>query len=84
MRSRYSRAIDADLYKQYDLFVDYHDYIDIDPAVRSGKPHIEGSRITVSDVLEYLASGMSATDVCADLPELTPAHIQACLRVDCK
>ena len=49
------------------------------PGVRSGKPCISGTRITVSDVLEYLASGMSQDEILADLPDLKPEHIQAVL-----
>jgi uncharacterized protein (DUF433 family) len=48
--------------------------------VRSGKACVTGTRITVSDVLEYLASGMSEEEILADLPDLQPQHIQAVLR----
>ena len=57
----------------------YSKIIRIDPAKRSGKPCIRGTRITVSDVLEYLASGMTENQVLADFPELTKADIHACL-----
>ena len=50
------------------------------PGVRSGKACVAGTRITVSDVLEYLASGMSQEDILADFPDLRPEHIQAVLR----
>jgi uncharacterized protein (DUF433 family) len=50
------------------------------PGVRSGKPCIAGTRITVSDVLEYLASGMSQDEILSDFPDLRPEHIQAVLR----
>ena len=53
--------------------------ITIDPARRSGKPCIRDTRITVSDVLEYLASGMSPADIQRDFPELTAFDISACL-----
>jgi uncharacterized protein (DUF433 family) len=53
--------------------------ITIDPAVRSGKPCIRGLRITVYDILEYLASGMSQEEVLADFPDLTPDDIRAAL-----
>lgn len=46
-------------------------------GVRSGKPCIAGTRITVSDVLEYLASGMSQDEILSDFPDLRPEHIQA-------
>ena len=57
----------------------YQDRITIDPAKRSGKPCIRGLRITVYDVLEYLASGMSEADILADFPDLTREDIRACL-----
>lgn len=53
--------------------------ITIDPARRSGKPCIRDTRITVYDVLEYLACGMSEFEIVADFPELTIADIRACL-----
>jgi uncharacterized protein (DUF433 family) len=49
-------------------------------GVRSGKPCVAGTRITVSDVLEYLASGMSQEEILSDFPDLRPEHIQAVLR----
>ena len=57
----------------------FQDYITISPEVRSGKPCIMGTRITVADVLEYLAGGMTETEILADLPALKPEHIRACL-----
>jgi uncharacterized protein (DUF433 family) len=51
------------------------------PGVRSGKACLAGTRITVSDVLEYLASGMSQEEILTDFPDLQPEHIQAVLRV---
>jgi len=59
--------------------MDYHDIITIEPGKRSGKPIIRGTRITVQDVLEYLAGGMSVEDILADFPDLTREDIQACL-----
>ncbi len=50
-----------------------------DPNVRFGKPCIRGTRITVGDVLGYLAAGMTAEKIVADLPELTPDDVRACL-----
>ncbi len=50
------------------------------PGVRSGKACVTGTRITVSDVLEYLASDMSQEEILADFPDLRPEHIQAVLR----
>jgi uncharacterized protein (DUF433 family) len=59
--------------------MDYAQIITIDPARRSGKPCIRDTRITVYDVLDYLASGMSEADIIADFPELTIADLRACL-----
>ena len=50
------------------------------PGVRSGKACVAGTRISVTDVLEYLASGMSQEEILADFPDLRPEHIQAVLR----
>lgn len=55
------------------------DRITIDPAKRGGKPCIRGLRITVYDVLEYLASGMSEQEILKDFPDLTQDDIRACL-----
>jgi uncharacterized protein (DUF433 family) len=57
----------------------YHDIITIEPGKRGGKPCIRGMRITVYDVLEYLASGMSEEEILQDFPELTKTDIRACL-----
>jgi len=57
----------------------FEDYISITPGVRSGKPCIKGTRITVGDVLEYLAGGMSEEQILADFPALKQEHIRACL-----
>ncbi|HZA29572.1 MAG TPA: DUF433 domain-containing protein [Gammaproteobacteria bacterium] len=57
----------------------YLDRISIDPAVRSGKPCIRGLRITVYDILQYLASGMSQEEILADFPDLTADDIRAAL-----
>lgn len=59
--------------------MDYKDIITIEPGIRSGKPCIRGMRITVYDVLGYLASGMSIDEVLGDFPELTKEDILACL-----
>ena len=55
------------------------DRIMIEPGKRSGKPCIRGLRMTVSDVLDYLASGMSEDDLLRDFPDLTREDIRACL-----
>jgi len=59
--------------------VDYHKHISIDPDKRSGKPCIRGLRITVYDVLEYLAGGMTPEQIVTDFPDLTLEDIRACL-----
>ncbi|HYG81001.1 MAG TPA: DUF433 domain-containing protein [Pyrinomonadaceae bacterium] len=59
--------------------MDYKDYITIEPDKRGGKPCIRGMRITVQDVLEYLASGMTEEEILDDFPDLTREDIQACL-----
>ena len=53
--------------------------ITIEPGKRSGQPCIRGMRITVQDVLEYLAGGMTAEEVLADFPELTVEDLRTCL-----
>jgi uncharacterized protein (DUF433 family) len=63
----------------YSARVDYRDRISIDPTVRSGKPVIKNTRITVADILEYLAGGMSKEEILADFPDLTADDISAAL-----
>jgi len=58
---------------------DYTNIITIEPGKRGGKPVIRGLRITVYDVLSYLAGGMSEDEILADFPELTREDIRACL-----
>ena len=62
--------------------MDFEDYIDIRPGVRSGKPCFRGTRITVYDVLEYLEGGMTEVELLADFPTLTPQHILAAREFD--
>jgi uncharacterized protein (DUF433 family) len=57
----------------------YKDIITIEPGKRGGKPCIRGMRITVYDVLEYLASGMTFEEILKDFPYLTADDILACL-----
>ncbi|MEL7223500.1 MAG: DUF433 domain-containing protein [Cyanobacteria bacterium J06576_12] len=59
--------------------MDYQNIITIEPGKRSGKACIRGMRITVYDVLSYLASGMTQAEVLADFPYLTQEDILACL-----
>lgn len=58
---------------------DYREHITIEPGKRSGQPCIRGMRITVYDVLSYLASGMSTEEVLDDFPELSKDDVLACL-----
>lgn len=59
--------------------MDYTKILTIEPGKRSGKPCIRGMRITVYDVLGYLAGGMKPEEILRDFPELTANDIQACL-----
>ena len=59
--------------------MDYRKYITIDPNKRGGKPCVRGLRITVYEVLEYLASDMTEEQILADFPDLTHADLKACI-----
>ena len=59
--------------------MDYHDRIVLDPEIRFGKPTVRGTRITVGDVLSYLAAYDSEEDVLREFPSLTREDIRACL-----
>ena len=59
--------------------MDYRKIITIEPDKRSGKPCIRGMRMTVTDVLEYLAGGMTKEELLAEFPDLTEEDIRACL-----
>ena len=59
--------------------MDYRDYITIDPNKRGGKPCVRGLRITVYEVLEYLASDMTEDEILADFPDLTKEDLKACI-----
>ena len=59
--------------------MDYQKYITIEPGKRGGKPCIRGMRITVYEVLDYLASGMTEAEILADFPDLTAEDLKACL-----
>ena len=63
----------------YAFNMNYEHLITIEPGKRGGKPCIRGMRITVYDVLEYLASGMSEEQILGDFPDLTQVDIRACL-----
>jgi len=59
--------------------MDYSGIITVEADKRSGKPCIRGLRITVYDILEYLAGGMTPAEIVSDFPQLTLADIRACL-----
>lgn len=59
--------------------MDLTELIETHPGVRSGKPCFVGTRIAVYDVLDYLASGMTAEEIVADFPELTERHVRAAI-----
>ena len=59
--------------------MEYRHLITIEPGKRGGKPCVRGLRITVTDVLEYLASGMSVEEIVSDFPDLTDEDVRACL-----
>jgi uncharacterized protein (DUF433 family) len=59
--------------------MNYSEYIEIDPEKRFGRPILIGTRISVYDVLSWLAEGMSVSDIISDFPELNEEQIKACL-----
>jgi uncharacterized protein (DUF433 family) len=59
--------------------INYRDIITIEPGKKGGRPCIRGMRITVYDVLSYLAAGMSQDEILTDFPYLTREDILACL-----
>lgn len=59
--------------------MDYRDYITIEPGKRGGKPCVRGLRITVYEVLEYLASEMTEEEILEDFPDLTREDLKACI-----
>lgn len=59
--------------------MDYREILTMEPGKRSGKPCIRGMRITVYDVLSYLAGGMTHDEILEDFPELSETDIRACL-----
>jgi uncharacterized protein (DUF433 family) len=63
----------------FDQMVDYIQLIEINPEKRFGKPCLKGTRISVYDVLNWLANGMSVAEITSDFPEITDQHIRACL-----
>lgn len=59
--------------------MDFRQYIEIVPHKRFGRPCIKGTRISVYDVLNWLANGMTKKEIIEDFPELNEDHINACL-----
>lgn len=59
--------------------MDYHKIITIEAGKRGGKPCIRGLRITVGDVLGWLAAGMSVPEIIEEYPDLTEEDIRACI-----
>lgn len=59
--------------------MNYTEYIEINPEKRFGRPIIIGTRISVYDILSWLAEGMSINDIISDFPELNEGQIKACL-----
>lgn len=66
--------------RKENTMTDYHDIITIEAGKRSGKPCIRGLRITVYDVLSWLADGLTQDEIIDDFPELTKEDITACLQ----
>ncbi len=73
------RPVDTGQALPYAFAMNHENLITIEPGKRGGKPCIRGLRITVYDVLEYLASDMSEDQILADFPDLTREDIRACL-----
>jgi uncharacterized protein (DUF433 family) len=79
VRALQSRVVDGRPRAGYGCGMDYSHIITIEPDKRSGQPCIRGLRMTVQDVLEYLAAGMTPDEILADFPDLTAEDIRACL-----
>jgi len=73
------RTVDDHAAQVYGGAVDYHRIITIEPGKRGGKPVVRGLRITVDDVLSYLAAGMTVEQIVADFPPLTADDVLAVL-----
>ena len=72
-------AIECENVMCHEGHMDYTKIITIEPGKRSGQACIRGLRMTVQDVLEYLAADMSVDEILADFPDLTAEDIRACL-----
>jgi len=77
-RGRFCALLDSGSPENYLRDMNYRERITIDPRIRSGKPCIRGTRITVADVFDYLGGGMTIPEVLDDFPDLTADDIQAC------
>ena len=58
--------------------MNYRERITIDPRIRSGKPCIQGTRITVVDIFDYLGGGMTVPEILEDFPDISAEDIRAC------
>lgn len=74
------RVIAAKAAREADMLTSIDGRITIEPGKRGGKPCVRGLRITVYDVLSWLAAGMTRDEILADYPDLSAEDIQACLR----
>jgi uncharacterized protein (DUF433 family) len=59
--------------------MNFLEFIEINPAIRFGKPCIKGTRISVYDILGWLAAGMTEKEITKDYPEIKAKHVKACL-----
>ena len=75
---RFCALLDSGSPENYRRAMNYRERITIDSRIRSGKPCIRGTRITVADVFDYLGGGMTIPEVLDDFPDLTADDIQAC------
>ncbi len=71
-------AVDRRRGGRYAAGMDYTHLITVEPGKRSGQPCVRGMRLTVRDVFEYLAGGMTVDELLADFPELTLEDVRAC------
>jgi uncharacterized protein (DUF433 family) len=76
---RFTQSLDHVTERTYPARMDYRDYITIEADKRGGKPCVRGLRITVYEVLEYLASDMTEEEILSDFPDLTREDLKACI-----
>ena len=77
LNALYSYGVDTK--QAFQKMINYREYITIEPGKRSGQPCIRGMRITVADILSYLASAMTIEEIIEDFPKLTSDDIYAAL-----